>query len=187
MAAVRVYPDGGGAMLTTTAGQRVAVATVGLMGADDLPLVLDIERQSNSHPWSERNFQDALASGYLCLTARAGRAVIGFAVARLLLDEAELLLIAVAPTARRQGVAAGLWNDLVQRLAASGARTIHLEVRASNHGAQAFYRALGFTQCGLRRQYYPAGAHNGLREDALLLQLTLAPRVAADAGGQNRT
>ena len=146
------------------------------MREDDLPEVLDIERQSNSHPWTERNFQDALTSGYLCLTAREHRRLCGFAVARLLLDEAELLLIAVTPAGRRQGVAALLWNDLAHRLYASGARTVHLEVRASNQGAQAFYASRGFVRTGVRRKYYPSGSHDGEREDAWLMQVPLTLR-----------
>ena len=152
-----------------------STATVDLMRADDLAAVMEIERRSNSHPWTDRNFQDALASGYLSLTAREQGRISGFAVARLLLDEAELLLIAVLPEHRRQGVAALLWNELSHRLHASGARVVHLEVRASNQGAQAFYASRGFTQTGLRRKYYPNGSHDGEREDAWLMQAHLKP------------
>lgn len=166
-------------MLTTASTLSFSAASVALMRDDNLPAVLDIERRSNSHPWSERNFQDALASGYLCLTATEQGHICGFVVARLLLDEAELLLIAVAPAARRQGVAALLCNELAQRLYESGARKLHLEVRASNHGAQAFYASRGFVPCGLRRKYYPSGSHDGEREDALLLQVALAVRPPA--------
>ena len=161
-------------MLTAPGTLSFSTATVGLMQEGDLPAVLDIERQSNSHPWTERDFLDALASGYLCLTAVERQRICGFAVARLLLDEAELLLIAVAPDGRRQGVAALLWNELAQRLYAGGARTVHLEVRASNYGAQAFYSSRGFVQSGLRRQYYPGGLRHGEREDAWLMQVPLA-------------
>lgn len=152
-----------------------STAVVDLMRDDDLPVVMEIERRSNSHPWTERNFQDAVASGYLCLVARDHGSICGFAVARLLLDEAELLLIAVLPEQRRQGVAMLLWNELSHRLHASGAHVVHLEVRASNHGAQAFYASRGFVQTGLRRKYYPNGAHDGEREDAWLMQVQLRP------------
>mgnify|MGYP001198515825 CR=1 FL=1 len=152
-----------------------STAVVDLMRADDLPVVMEIERRSNSHPWTDRNFQDALASGYLCLVAREQQHICGFAVARLLLDEAELLLIAVLPEQRRQGVAILLWNELSHRLSASGARVVHLEVRASNQSAQAFYASRGFVQTGMRPKYYPNGAHDGEREDAWLMQVQLQP------------
>ena len=150
-----------------------STATVELLSAADIEAVVEIERLSNSHPWTERNFHDALASGYLCLVAREHGAVCGFAVARLLVDEAELLLIAVTPEMRRQGVALLLWIDLAERLQASGARTVHLEVRESNLPAQAFYRSRGFAQSGLRPKYYPNGARESEREDAVLMKVLL--------------
>lgn len=150
-----------------------ATATVRLMQPDDLQPVIDIERQSNSHPWTERNFQDAFTSGNLCLVAREHGQVCAFAIARMLLDEAELLLIAVTPSERRQGVAALLWNELSQRLATSGARLVHLEVRASNHVARSFYQSRGFAPVGVRKNYYPSGTHGEDREDAILMQVML--------------
>jgi ribosomal-protein-alanine acetyltransferase len=150
-----------------------STATVQLLNADDVASVVEIERQSNSHPWTEKNFHDALASGYLCLLARDHGAVSGFAVARLLVDEAELLLIAVTPAMRRQGVALLLWIDMAERLRASGAQTVHLEVRESNISAQAFYRSRGFTPSGVRPRYYPNGAHESEREDAVLMRASL--------------
>ena len=150
-----------------------STATVQLLSAADIEDVVEIERLSNSHPWTERNFHDALASGYLCLVARDHGAVSGFAVARLLGDEAELLLIAVTPEMRRQGVALLLWIELAERVQASGARTVHLEVRESNRPAQAFYRSRSFTQSGVRPKYYPNGAHESEREDAVLMKVSL--------------
>lgn len=150
-----------------------STATVQLLSTEDIETVVEIERLSNSHPWTERNFHEALASGYLCIIARDHGAVSGFAVARLLMDEAELLLIAVTPAMRRQGVALLLWIELAERLKASGARTVHLEVRESNFSAQAFYRTRGFTQSGVRPKYYPNGTLESEREDAVLMQASL--------------
>lgn len=150
--------------LATTAALRIDA-----LASSDITAALDVERRSNSHPWSERNFLDALASGYLCLAARIDGALCGFAIARLLPEEAELLLIAVAPAARRQGIASTLWHALAERLRVAGARVMHLEVRASNVGAQAFYTGLGLAPSGRRPRYYPSGAH-GEREDAVLMQ-----------------
>ena len=150
-----------------------STATVELLSAADIEAVVEIERLSNSHPWTERNFHDALASGYLCLIARDHGAVSGFVVARLLVDEAELLLIAVMPEMRRQGVALLLWIELIERLRASGARTVHLEVRESNLSAQAFYRSRGFAPSGVRPKYYPNGAHESEREDAVMMKVLL--------------
>lgn len=150
-----------------------ATASIALMQPEDLAAVIEIERQSNSHPWTERNFREALASGYLSLVAREHGLVCAFAIARTLIDEAELLLIAVTPSERRQGVAALLWIELTQRLRCAGAATVFLEVRASNAPGRNFYASRGFTQSGVRKNYYPNGAHDTDREDAILMQVTL--------------
>ena len=150
-----------------------ATATIALMQPEDLPAVIEIERQSNSHPWTERNFRDTMSSGYLSLVAREHGQVCAFAIARTLVDEAELLLIAVTPSERRQGVAALLWIELAQRLRMAGATQVFLEVRASNGPARGFYSSRGFTEIGVRKNYYPNGAHHGDREDAVLMRLAL--------------
>jgi ribosomal-protein-alanine acetyltransferase len=150
-----------------------ATATIALMQPDDLPAVIEIERQSNSHPWTERNFRDAITSGYLSLVAREHGRVCAFVIARTLVDEAELLLIAVTPSERRQGVAALLWIELAQRLRSAGAATVFLEVRASNAAAHGFYSSRGFAKIGVRKKYYPNGVHDGDREDAILMQVAL--------------
>ena len=150
-----------------------ATATVALMQPDDVLAVLEIERQSNSHPWTSRNFQDAMASGYLSLVAREQGHICAFAIARTLVDEAELLLIAVTPNERRQGVAALLWIELTERLRANGAAKVFLEVRASNAAALGFYASRGFAQIGMRKNYYPNGTHLADREDAILMQVAL--------------
>ena len=150
-----------------------ATATIGLMQPEDLTAVIEIERQSNSHPWTERNFRDATLSGYLSLVAREHGELCAFAIARTLVDEAELLLIAVTPSQRRQGVAALLWIELVQRLRSAGATKIFLEVRASNMPARSFYLSRGLSEIGVRKNYYPNGVHDGDREDALQMLVTL--------------
>ncbi|MBY5985507.1 GNAT family N-acetyltransferase [Halomonas denitrificans] len=92
--------------------------------------------------------------------------------------EAELEAILVATDARRQGLGRLLLSQLVEQARDWGAERLLLEVRADNAEAIALYRALGFTQDGLRRAYYAAhcAAHEpgGERVDAVLMSLTLA-------------
>jgi [ribosomal protein S18]-alanine N-acetyltransferase len=75
----------------------------------------------------------------------------GFLVARRLVeDEAEILNLAVAPQYRRRGVARALLADLCRNFAG----VVHLEVRASNSGAQGLYKAIGFKEVSIRKDYY---------------------------------
>jgi [ribosomal protein S18]-alanine N-acetyltransferase len=95
-------------------------------------------------------------------------AVIACAVASLVLQEAELESIAVAPGFQRRGVARELFSRLAEALRRAGASGINLEVRASNQPALALYKALGFTHAGSRARYYQDPV-----EDAVLMTLPL--------------
>jgi [ribosomal protein S18]-alanine N-acetyltransferase len=140
----------------------------------DLALMLDIEQRSHSHPWTRGNFEDAFAAGYLVIGAwepGAAGQLLGFAMLMKVLDEAELLDIAVAPEFRRSGVARVLLRDAQDRLRVVGCTGIYLEVRATNASARALYREQGFEEIGLRVGYYPAGRG---REDAILMKKVFA-------------
>jgi ribosomal-protein-alanine acetyltransferase len=164
-----------------------AAVDIGLAREDDLDALLDVERRSNPHPWTREHFEDALRSGYLCYIAREAAPptptasmttqgegqVVGFAIARVLVDDAELLLIAVHPSHRRSGCATLLLNALAARLNDNAKSPLHLEVRLSNTSAIAFYEARGFLRSGLRKNYYPNGVLGNQREDALLMQKVL--------------
>lgn len=71
--------------------------------------------------------------------------------------EGELLRIAVAPTARRQGHARALLLASEKALRAEGITELFLEVRISNAPARALYEAMGWRPQGLRKRYYRDG------------------------------
>lgn len=77
----------------------------------------------------------------------------GFALARTVADEAELLLLAIRPAARRRGIGTALLRSAMIDARDRGATTMHLEVRANNEAVR-LYRAEGFEKIGQRRDYY---------------------------------
>jgi len=77
----------------------------------------------------------------------------GFALARTVLDEAELLLIAVDPAERRGGVGGALLRAVIADAHMAGTRRLHLEVRAGNPAAM-LYAQEGFARIGVRPGYY---------------------------------
>ncbi|NIJ19988.1 ribosomal-protein-alanine N-acetyltransferase [Sphingomonas naasensis] len=77
----------------------------------------------------------------------------GFALARAIGDEAELLLLATRPDARRRGIAGALLRAIVAEARARGVVQLHLEVRAGNDAVR-LYRREGFEKVGERRNYY---------------------------------
>jgi ribosomal-protein-alanine N-acetyltransferase len=98
--------------------------------------------------------------------ARAEGAVVGFALSRIVVDEAELLLLAVRRAAQRHGIGRRLLADFVALARARGAVRLHLEVRDGNR-AIGLYRAAGFALAGRRRNYY--SGDDGRCHDALTL------------------
>ncbi len=132
----------------------------------DLEAVLRIEREVHGHPWTLGNFSDALRSGYQCKVLESADGMLGYAVLMLAVDEAELLDIAIAAQQQRRGWGRRLLDEMLALARRRGMSNMVLEVRASNASAIALYRSAGFTDIGLRRDYYPAA--NG-REDAILM------------------
>ena len=90
----------------------------------------------------------------------------GFALGRVVLDDAELLLIAVKPLWRGQGLGQRLLDDVVRAAGGRGASRLHLEVRDGNP-ALALYRGNGFEPIGRRKDYYTGSL--GQTYDALTL------------------
>jgi ribosomal-protein-alanine N-acetyltransferase len=120
----------------------------------DVPAIHAIECASFGDPWSERSFRSILGIARVRATvAECEGALVGYCVAWLVGDEAELANLAVAPAARRGGVGATLLDELLAALDPDGV-TVYLEVRESNASAQALYRSRGFTARGRRKGYY---------------------------------
>lgn len=140
------------------------------MIADDLPAVSALEASLQFFPWSLDNFADSLAQGHRAEVCRQGDALIGFSVVMPVLDEAHLLNIGVAGSHQGQGLGAALLQRVIDSACAEGATRMLLEVRAANDQAIAFYRRFGFSQIGLRRNYYPSIVG---REDALVFDKDL--------------
>jgi len=142
------------------------------MRLEDLEPVLAVNVASFRHPWSADQVRRELVTPWstvlLAVTPGPPEAVLGFAVTWDVHDEVHLLNVAVAPAARRGGVARALLGEIAARGRARGARLVTLEVRAGNAAAIALYRALGYREVGLRKGYYAEE-----REDAVVMDLAL--------------
>lgn len=104
--------------------------------------------------WTRSQCIGILAMPGVWLTlAKVGDAIVGFALSRAILDEAELLLIAVDPAHRGSGVGGALLRSTIAACEDRGVKRLHLEVRANNP-AIALYTGHGFARAGVRRNYY---------------------------------
>ncbi len=140
------------------------------MREQDLDEVMAIEDAIYSHPWTRGNFADSLRAGYACRVWRRDGELVGYFVVMAAAGEAHLLNLSIAPARQRSGHGGALLHEAAEVAASLGAHNLFLEVRPSNHAAQALYRRFGFRKVAVRRDYYPA--HGG-REDALVLTLPL--------------
>lgn len=132
---------------------------------EHLDAVCNIEHSSFSHPWSRQSFEDELKKSnshmFVCIE---NDEVIGYAVMTTILDEGDLLDIAVSEKHRRKGVAKALFEKLLEVAKEKQLSFITLEVRASNSSAIALYEYMGFEHVAVRKNYYSKPT-----EDAVLM------------------
>lgn len=128
--------------------------------------VARLEEICFSDPWSERSVAAELENQLsLWLVALEGDTLAGYVGSQTVLGETDMMNVAVHPAFRRRGVGESLILALVEQLKALDSHSLTLEVRASNAPASSLYEKLGFSQVGLRKNYY-----RNPREDACILQ-----------------
>lgn len=136
------------------------------MSIEDLPQVLEFERQSYPFPWTFGIFEDCLRVGYHCQVMELNEQLCAYSVYSVAVGDCHLLNICIGPPFRRQGLARFMINSILQHSLTLGAKQIFLEVRPSNQAAITLYESMQFTRLARRPDYYPA--IDG-REDALVL------------------
>lgn len=136
----------------------------------DAPALAKLQAACHSHPWTLDQVEAEIAQGPpgSILVARSADGIRAACAYRVVADEAEVLDVCVEPSVRRGGLGRLLVRLAMARAARAGARSVRLEVRASNEPARRLYGSLGFRERGLRRGYYSAPV-----EDALLLEAPL--------------
>ncbi|MDU8909723.1 ribosomal protein S18-alanine N-acetyltransferase [Aestuariicoccus sp. MJ-SS9] len=130
-------------------------------------------------PWSAADFAEPLAQPAALLVAEDR----GFVLGRVVLDEAEVLALAVEPAMQRQGHARRLLSRFETAAAARGAGQVFLEVAAGNAAARGLYAALGYAEVGKRRDYYRQP--DGARDDAICLRKDLTQGHGLAAPGES--
>jgi ribosomal-protein-alanine N-acetyltransferase len=133
----------------------------------DIDAIVGLEAESFTNPWSRETLVWELQNSdvtrvYLLRDDRG--TVVAFCVCWVIFDELHINTLAVAPAARRTGLATALLRRVMAEAAAEGAAKATLEVRASNDAALGLYRRLGFDIIAQRPRYYSRPD-----EDALVL------------------
>lgn len=127
--------------------------------------------------WTRRQVADALVfpHTHFLLAGQNDDLIVperttGFTMSRAAADEEELLLIAIRPEFRGQGLGKRLLQDFLDEARGRGSRKIFLEMRSGNP-AEHLYRNFGFEQVGLRKGYYRGAVGGPL--DAITFALSL--------------
>lgn len=136
----------------------------------DVPQVAEIERRSFSMPWSEDAFLDSLSYSYAhFLVAEEEERIMGYVGMYVSLDEGEITNVAVHPDCRGKGVAQALMREMQREAEQLSVPRILLEVRVSNADAIHVYEKSGYTELGVRKNFYEKP-----KEDGLLMELKLS-------------
>lgn len=151
-----------------------------IVAADErhLEMLMDVMRLSFDPSYGEAWSALQLAGTLGLETSFARRAIdgegrtIGFALCRTAGPEVELLLVAVSPRERGQGLGRTLVETIARDAARLGARDLFLEVRENNQIARRLYQNLGFSEVGRRADYY-AGT-TGARFAAVTMKRSIA-------------
>ena len=146
------------------------------LSADNLDEIVAIERNSSKSPWPAEHFRSSLENSTNLSYALILRdKLIGYVIASLAIDSADIHNIAIDSRYQRQGHATKLLSCLVNELGERGAKEIFLEVRVSNKGAIGFYKSQGFEQISLRKNYYMKNSNDRTdREDGIIMRLEIA-------------
>ncbi|MDO5063054.1 MAG: ribosomal protein S18-alanine N-acetyltransferase [Peptostreptococcaceae bacterium] len=131
--------------------------------------VYGIEELSFFTPWSKKSIHtevDNPLGHYIVLMDRDR--VIAYGGFWVVMEEANINNVAVAPEYRGRGISRILMDKLIEMAKTQGAKELFLEVRSSNYVAQNLYRSLGFKMIGLRTGYYV-----DTEEDAIIMLLYL--------------
>lgn len=122
---------------------------------DDASGIAELEEKIFPDPWSYRSVVDLITTeGAMCFTAKEGSRVIAYVIGRLIAPEGEIYRVAVDEKYRQRGIAYRLLDYAVKTSRGKGLESLFLEVRSKNYPAINLYRAYGFREIGVRKNYY---------------------------------
>lgn len=122
----------------------------------DLDEVYEIEKISFSMPWTKQMWMDEMIKSQIAnhLVARLDGKILGYAGFWLIIDEAEIVNIAVHPEYRRKGIGNLLLKELLNLAKTKEAKLVTLEVRETNESAKKLYSKSGFQLIAIRKKFY---------------------------------
>jgi ribosomal-protein-alanine N-acetyltransferase len=138
-----------------------------IFSQDSLEDILKIEQESFIDPWNIKMFLGSAKNKTITFkTLLENKTVLGYYVLSTVVDESEIVTIAVKTKFRRQNFGRFMLSDILKEVLAKKSKFIFLEARKSNTPALNLYKSFGFKEIGLRKNYYK-------NEDAVTLRLDI--------------
>ena len=133
------------------------------MLVEDLDQVVEIENSLFSVPWSKEGiFTFLIKDDSMFFVVEEKGKILGYCSMQIVLDEGDILNVAVRRERQKEGIGYFLVDSMLMMAEARGVRTVHLEVREGNDTARRLYQRLGFTEDGLRKNYYTNPLENAV-------------------------
>ena len=124
----------------------------------DLQDIAALESEIFSDAWSLKSLEETWnQKNAVIFAAKTEEKIAGY-----VLDEGEIARIATVPSMRRQGAAGQMFQELVAFCEEQQITRIMLEVREGNEAARRFYEKCGFTEDGIRKNYYENPQENAI-------------------------
>jgi len=138
---------------------------IGIAAESDIDGIAALEQEIFPDAWSRRSVAESVGRDYITVVAaRENGRVIGYIICYHIMNEGEIMRIAVDAGYRRRSVARRMFELLFHDAETEKLQEYSLEVRESNMAARGLYRALSFAEEGRRERYY-----RDPEEDALIL------------------
>ena len=141
----------------------------------EIPSVLSIEERNSDYPWTQLQFTTSIEnSNNLCYSLSLKGKTIGYLIAMLATDSADILNIGIDPEFQTKGHGTALLNYLIEELRKRHIGEILLEVRVGNKSAIQFYKKQGFKEISVRKDYYMNNSNNrSQREDGIIMRIEI--------------
>ena len=142
----------------------------------DLDQLIVIAQSTGPHSWSENDLRDSFDQAHLGYVLVVRHEICGYCIVRCLGSELELLDISIAHSRQSRGLGYALLRHVLADSKFTHVKEVWLEVRESNLRARSLYSRLGFTEQGMRKNYYPIKCESGEygRENAIVMNFSRA-------------
>ena len=137
----------------------IRIATI-----DDVP-AMQLILKTLKNPWNSAVLEDCFGRNYRQFVIERQKKIVGFVTIKISSEYWEIMFIAIDTHFQKKNLATKLLKYVIEDAKIAKIKSLQLEVRKSNCAAIALYKTCGFTQVGVRKEYYFNGDK---REDALL-------------------